>query len=105
MPGRNLYVATPAGVSCAVAIKPEPSQRVAPALQNFTCPGCTGVVPETTVAVSVTTVPAATEVTSEPALVTVSDVVVGAAVAHACDELDMVIRASVAGRMKARTVD
>ena len=51
---------------------------------ELTWPGFTGVEPETTVAVSVTTVPAATDVTAVPELVTASVVVVGAAVAHAC---------------------
>jgi hypothetical protein len=55
-------------------------------LQNFTDPGVTavpGAVAEATVAVRVTTVPAATDVVALPLLVTVSTVVVGVAAAHA----------------------
>jgi len=45
------------------------------ASQKFTEPNGTGVVPETTVAVSVTTLPEATEVTEPPPEVTASAVV------------------------------
>jgi hypothetical protein len=92
-------------LNCAVPSSAESSQYFAEASQNFTCPGFTGVEPETTVAVSVTTVPAATEVTSlPPAFVTVSVVVVAAAVAHAWEVLNSAEIASVAGRTKARIV-
>src|SRR5271170_2078408 len=101
MPGRNLYVAVPAVVNCGVASKAESSQCAAAASQKFTCPGFTGVEPETTVAVRVTTVPAATEVTSLPKLVTVSVVVVAAAVAHARGT-PKEKTASIAWRTKAR---
>lgn len=50
--------------------------------------------PETTVAVSVITVPEATDVTSVPELVMASDVVVGAAAAHACGRLRAIQTAS-----------
>jgi hypothetical protein len=55
------------------------SQWGAVASQNFTCPVVTGVVPATTVAVSVTTVPLATVVTALPLLATASVVVVATA--------------------------
>ena len=79
-------MAIPAGVSWAVARRAESSQWVADASQNFTWPGFTGVGPETTAAVSVTTVSEATDDTPEPALVTVSVVVVAAGAAQAFGE-------------------
>ena len=82
-----MYVAIPALVSCVVASRAESSQYFAVASQNLTWPGFTGVDPETTVAVSVTTVPAVTDDMSEPPLVIANDVVVGAAEAHACGRM------------------
>ncbi len=78
MPGINLYVAVPAGVSWAVASKWESVQLTAVASQNWTCP-----VNTPTVAVRVTTVPDATRVTVVPLLMMASVVVVAVACAEA----------------------
>ena len=93
---------SPAVVNCVVASRAEFSQYFAVATQNFTWPGCTEVAPGITVAVSVTTVPAATDVTSLPALVTVSDMVVGAAVTQACEIVKAAPTAGIASTTSAR---
>src|SRR4051794_10646535 len=63
-------------------------QRVAEASQKYTCPGVTGAPPEVTAAVSVTTVPDATELTGVLPEVTVSVVVVAVLVAALADCAD-----------------
>jgi hypothetical protein len=60
-------------------------QYFADASQKFTCPAVSAVLPAMTVAVSVTTLPAGTEVTGLPADVITSVVVVAAGAAHADD--------------------
>lgn len=59
-PSLSLIVAVPALVNCAVPSTAPSSQSPADALQNFTNPGNTAVVPLLTVAVNVTAVPAVT---------------------------------------------
>ena len=78
MAGMNRSVAVPAVVSCAVPKRCESSQCGVAASQKRTWPGLTGVVPAKTVAIKVTTAPAAADVTGVPAAVSASEVVVGA---------------------------
>ena len=75
----NLNVAVPEEVNCAKAKRWLSTHCDADASQNSTCPGLTGVVPDATVAVKVTTAPASIEVTDAPPLLTVSVVTVAVA--------------------------
>ena len=68
--------AVPEAVSCAVPIRWMSVQAGAAASQKFMTPGVTGDAPASVVAVSVTTVPGATEVTGLPAAVMARVVVV-----------------------------
>ena len=72
----NFMVAVPPVVNCAVPRIWMSVQYAAVASQNFTSPGVTGVVPASTVAVRVTTLPEATVVTPAPPEVTDSVVLV-----------------------------
>jgi hypothetical protein len=71
-----LIAAVPALVNCAVPTIWISSQYAAVASQKFTNPGVTGVAPVVTLAVSVTTVPEATEDSGIPSLVTVNVIAV-----------------------------
>ena len=73
-----MNAAVPPLVSCAEPIKFTPVHAVAAALQKFTCPTATGVLPASTVAVRVTTLPDVTVVTALPPELTASAVVVAA---------------------------
>jgi hypothetical protein len=63
----KLTVAVPALVSCAVPMLWIESHEAAAASQKLTCPVFNGAEPEVTVALSVTTVPEATDWTDLPA--------------------------------------
>ena len=64
--GRKRNIAVPALVNCAVPSRWMPVQEAAEASQKFTCPSVSAVVPASTVAVNVTTVPPATDDTGFP---------------------------------------
>jgi hypothetical protein len=72
-------------VNCEVANKWVSSQWVAAASQKFTWPTVTGVIPAFTVAVSVTTLPETTVVTTLPSELTASVVVVTTCAAAATE--------------------
>jgi hypothetical protein len=78
----NFSTAVPALVNCSVPRR-WMSVQYANASQNFTCPIVTAAAPAFTVAVSVTTLPAATVVTVLPPDVTARVVVVAAGAAQA----------------------
>jgi hypothetical protein len=88
MPGRSLTTAVPALVSCAVPSRWISVQYFAEASQKLTCPTVTLLEPATTAAVSVTTLPEATDPPDRiviPPETTVNDVLVAEGPAQACD--------------------